>query len=229
VKFRAFRGKNNNIIFLEELPMTNEDIGYVYILRNKAMPDIYKIGITSREDLNKRIDELYTGQTSVPLPFECEFACQVNDYKQVERIIHKAFEHFRINPNREFFRINPDWVKPLLEHLQIEDETEDLSEKIDKSIDPIDKESSVKYRKYKSKFNFVEMGINVGETIIFVNDESKQAEVIENNLVKYNDNKYSLTGLTKELLGKSDFGQPVKYWKYKDKSLLKIYKETYTR
>ncbi|WP_192815192.1 GIY-YIG nuclease family protein, partial [Treponema pedis] len=49
--------------------------GIVYILSNPAMPGIYKIGITSRNDIKHRLKELYT--TSVPVPFECEYACRV--------------------------------------------------------------------------------------------------------------------------------------------------------
>ena len=64
------------------------ETGYVYILRNEAMPGIYKIGITGRDKLEDRINELY--KTNIPLPFECEFAAVVEDYEKVEGIIHNA-------------------------------------------------------------------------------------------------------------------------------------------
>lgn len=41
----------------------------VYVLANKAMPDLIKIGKTQRKDLQARMSELYS--TGVPFPFEC--------------------------------------------------------------------------------------------------------------------------------------------------------------
>lgn len=41
----------------------------VYVLRNEAMPNLIKIGITQRKDLQTRMSELYS--TGVPFPFEC--------------------------------------------------------------------------------------------------------------------------------------------------------------
>jgi len=210
--------------------MADKDIGHVYILKNEAMPGIYKIGITSRDDLSKRIDELYNGQTNIPLPFECEFACKVEDYKQVEKIIHNAFADQRINPSREFFKINPERVIPLLKHLQTEDSTAIISEKINENVPEIDKEANIRYSKRRPNFNFKEMGIKEGEKIIFAGeDKPVEAIVISERLVKYNDKEYTLTKLTAELrsLPDSIAPQPIKYWKYKDKLLREYYNETY--
>jgi hypothetical protein len=122
-----------------------------------------KIGITGRDDLDKRINELYNGQTNIPLPFDCIFACKVENYKEVEKIIHNAFQDNRINPKREFFTINPERVIPLLKHLQIEDATVNINDKINETITDVDKDSNVKYIKRRQNFNFIEMGINIGE------------------------------------------------------------------
>ena len=46
----------------------------VYVLTNPAMPGIVKIGMTEREDVQRRMTELYS--TGVPLPFECVIARQ---------------------------------------------------------------------------------------------------------------------------------------------------------
>ncbi|MBT4763384.1 GIY-YIG nuclease family protein, partial [Candidatus Woesearchaeota archaeon] len=46
----------------------------VYVLINPSIPDIVKIGMTS--DLTTRMRSLYN--SSVPVPFECYFACTVN-------------------------------------------------------------------------------------------------------------------------------------------------------
>jgi hypothetical protein len=208
--------------------MADKEIGYVYILKNEAMPGIYKIGITGRDDLDKRIGELYNGQTSIPLPFNCVFACKVENYKDVEKVIHNAFQDNRVNPNREFFKINPERVIPLLKHLQIEEATVNINDEINKTITEVDKDSNTKYMKRRPNFNFIEMGINIGEKIIFA-DEDKPVEVTvcSEKLVKYNDTEYTLTRLTSELLNINYSVRPLLYWKYKNKLLHDYYDETY--
>jgi hypothetical protein len=207
----------------------DKEIGYVYILRNEAMPGIYKIGVTGRDDLDERIGELYSGKTNIPLPFDCVFACKVENYKAVEKIIHNAFHDNRVNPNREFFTINPERVIPLLKHLQIEDATENIAGKINETIPEADKDANINYTKRRPKFNFIEMGINIGEKIELISDDALvEATVISERLVKYNDVEYALTKLTSELL-KLDYNvRPLLYWKYKGKSLHEYYNETYT-
>jgi hypothetical protein len=80
----------------------SEAKGIVYVLKNPAMPGMVKIGMTTN-DINNRMNELNT--TGVPLPFECLYACEVDDYKLVEKSLHIAFHPYRVNPKREFFNI----------------------------------------------------------------------------------------------------------------------------
>lgn len=51
------------------------EYGIVYLLTNPVMPGLVKICMTTQEDIDKRMKELYT--TGVPVPFECQFACKV--------------------------------------------------------------------------------------------------------------------------------------------------------
>jgi len=64
----------------------------VYILINEAMPNYVKIGRTT--NLEQRIRSL--DNTSTPLPFECFFACTVNDAAFVEKQLHDAFLDNRV-------------------------------------------------------------------------------------------------------------------------------------
>ena len=68
--------------------------GTVYVLTNPAMPDLVKIGKTTR-DLSLRLSDLYT--TGVPLPFECEYAAKVKDVDQTEKAFHLGFKKDRVN------------------------------------------------------------------------------------------------------------------------------------
>ena len=91
------------------------EYGIVYLLTNPVMPGLVKIGMTTQEDIDKRMKELYT--TGVPVPFECQFACKVKkgDCAKIEKALHTAFAPQRINANREFFRIQVEQAKAILE------------------------------------------------------------------------------------------------------------------
>jgi hypothetical protein len=59
--------------------------------------------------------------SSVPVPFECYFACTVKDMKFVERQLHDGFNDFKVNPKHKFFRIDPERVVSILKMVMIED------------------------------------------------------------------------------------------------------------
>ena len=82
-------------------------VGIVYLLTNEAMPGLVKIGKTTNDDAQVRMDQLYN--TSVPVPFTCELALQVENPGKVEQALHKVFHPSRVNPRREFFEI--EWSR----------------------------------------------------------------------------------------------------------------------
>lgn len=114
--------------------------GIVYVLSNDAMPGIVKIGMTLRNDVTSRMKELYG--TGVPLPFNLEYACSVESSKcwEVENALHTAFEPYRVNPNREFFRINAKQAVSILKIIDTnsDDLTDEISDEIASSIDPME-------------------------------------------------------------------------------------------
>jgi len=79
------------------------NIGFIYILENEAMPGLWKIGSSERKNISDRINELYNGHSGVPFPFNIVFVGKVKDHKTVEDCIKKQFKRFRVNPKREFF------------------------------------------------------------------------------------------------------------------------------
>jgi hypothetical protein len=111
--------------------------GIVYILSNPCMIDsvtakpLYKIGRT--QNLSKRLTGLY--DTGVPCPFDCVFACEVNGYKQVESELQKLFSDCRINPDREFFCINPTQLENIISILKRFDGFMDATEKVEKDLE----------------------------------------------------------------------------------------------
>lgn len=82
--------------------------GYVYVLSNPSMPNLYKIGMTARS-VEERIKELNT--TGVPTPYRIEIKIKTNNAKQLEKVLHRDFNDFRINNKREFFNIPLSQIK----------------------------------------------------------------------------------------------------------------------
>jgi hypothetical protein len=208
--------------------MSGNKSGIVYILSNPAMPGLVKIGLTTRENLDDRMQELFT--TSVPVPFECEFACVVDDCVSVEKALHIAFSPNRINPQREFFKIEPEQAMVILKLLQKQDITPSVNEEINKSSSLIDKEAGALLKKQRRPpLNFVEMGIPIGSKIQFNNEEEIiEATIISEKKVKYDEAEYSLTKLTRELLDIDHDVQPTRYWTFEGKILTDYYDKTYS-
>ena len=76
-------------------------MGCVYILTNKEMPNLVKIGQTSSpaEERAKQISIA----TGVPFPFQVAFALYCEQYIKLEKDIHSKLADYRL-PNKEFFR-----------------------------------------------------------------------------------------------------------------------------
>jgi hypothetical protein len=95
--------------------------GIVYVLSNPAMPGLFKIGMTDKTNLALRMKELYT--TGVPLPFDCVYACIVEDNAVTEKAMHSKFAKYRINQNREFFKVGAKSVVKALKKYELQDIT----------------------------------------------------------------------------------------------------------
>lgn len=96
--------------------------GYIYILSNRSMPGLLKIGRTER--LPKiRSKELQT--TGVPHPFEVDFSVFVNDSIKAEQQIHKLLEKqgVRAQANREFFELSLEKAIHIIGIATVSDQT----------------------------------------------------------------------------------------------------------
>lgn len=74
--------------------------GWVYVLSNKAMPGIVKIGYSTK-DPSLRADEL--GGTGLPHPFVVEYDALVVEPRDVEQQVHQRLRE--LHEGKEFFHI----------------------------------------------------------------------------------------------------------------------------
>ena len=203
------------------------EYGIVYLLTNPYMPGLVKIGMTAKTDIEKRMRELYT--TGVPAPFECQFACEVNNKEcaKIEKALHKAFDPQRVNSNREFFKINVEQAKAILELFHHRDVTEDVAEEIENDLTQEDKEASSKAKK-RSPLNYYEMGLHRGDILKWKDDPTITVSVISERKVLYKGEEVSLSALSAQLKGyNTKHIQPTPHWMFEDRLLSEIYDETY--
>ncbi len=183
----------------------------VYVLINEAMPGYVKVGRTS--DLEQRIRSL--DNTSTPLPFECFYACSVNDSNYVERQLHDAFLDHRVRSNREFFMISPDRVVSALKLAEIEN----VTPRKDYVETQEDQKALNEARSRRSAFNFKMVDIFPGSVLSFVNDETIKTKVVDAKSVEYEGNIYSTSSLAQRLLGLDyPVAGPI-YWLYEGETL----------
>jgi len=169
----------------------------VYVLINAAMPGLVKIGKTTQSDVQLRMNQLYT--TGVPVPFECVYAIKVDDCSKVESALHVAFGPYRINPNREFFKIDVEQAIAILKILSIEDVTPQINSELNANVSAAEIESSKKLTK-RPNLNFEEMNIPIGAKLIY-KDGSAEINVNNDKKVDMNGRIMSLTAATREVLG----------------------------
>ena len=200
------------------------EYGIVYLLTNPVMPGLVKIGMTAQEDIDKRMKELYT--TGVPVPFECQFACKVKkgDCAKIEKALHKAFAPQRINANREFFRIQVEQAKAILELFH----HTDVSDEIENDLTDDDKAASVNVKKSRPSLNFFEMGMQKGDILEWKDDPSITVTILSERRISYKGEEISISALSAKLKGYNvKHIAPGPHWLYKDKLLSDIYDETY--
>ncbi|MDA7983043.1 MAG: GIY-YIG nuclease family protein [Alphaproteobacteria bacterium] len=190
----------------------------VYILTNPTIPDLVKIGRTT--NLEERVRSL-SSHSGVPVPFECYYCCEVKDSQEVERRLSIGFGDHRINPKREFYRINPERVKAILEGWAIGDEVT-----LDGVADsPEEQKSLDRERSRRPAFTFSMIGLERGAVLTFLGDETLTATVAGEKTVDFEGERdVSFFHVTLKIL-RERFGKdwpsvrPSNHWEYEGKTL----------
>jgi len=132
-------------------------IGRVYVLTNKAMPNLIKIGFTMNT-VENRVNEL-SSATGVPYAYEIEFQVECRDPEFIEKSVHRNLNNFRVNSNREFFEVSP--IMAAREILSLIDEVIQVETRLDLQG------SLVNSYELKNKINhkFLAEGQNITEWI----------------------------------------------------------------
>ena len=172
-------------------------MGIVYVLSNPAFDNYVKVGRTI--DLEQRLRQL--DNTSVPLPFRCVFAVQVDDEIAVEKLVHQAFADVRVRSTREFFEIDAQRVISALKLTNGKDVTpkEDIAED-EESIEAL--ERTVAKRK---SYRFSDAHGNVGDVLTYSKDDAVTATVVADKKVEFEGEIVSLSKAALTLLHREGY------------------------
>ncbi len=218
------------------MPQTTEHFGYVYVLKNEYMPGIIKIGIT--DNLDERLRTLYN--TSVPVAFDVVYACKVNycDCRKIESALHNAFCTDRVNPKREFFKMEAFRAVEILKLFSIEEVTDEANADIRADLTPSELEAQARatvnresieqeQRKKRPTLNYHDLGVNDGERLYWKDNAEIYVIVHGERKVLYDDEICSLTAVTQKLKNTTKPIAPAPYWLYNGKPLIDIYNDNY--
>lgn len=183
----------------------------IYILTNEAMPGLVKIGRTG-DAVETRISQLST-HSGVPLPFECYFAAEVNDCAKLEKTLHQLFSETRLNPKREFFKIDPEKVVLAVSIGNFTEVTPGAAIGDDEEQQALEK---AKARRPKIKLDA--LGIQPGAVLSFSRDENITATVVDAGKIQYLGETLSLSRAALKILHTLGYKTPSasgsEHWMY---------------
>ena len=173
-------------------------MGIVYVLTNAAFDGYVKIGKAT--NLEQRLRSL--DNTSVPLPFRCVYAVEVDDEAEVERLLHQTFADNRTRTTREFFEVDAQRVISAMRLTRGKDVTpkDDIAED-DEGLKAIEK-AARKPRKICSLFD---ADLKVGDVLHYANDDAITSEVVGAKKVLFEGNETSLSASALTLLQRDGY------------------------
>lgn len=209
--------------------------GVIYILTNPAFPQYVKIGYA--QDLEKRLKQLNRSET-IPYAFRA-YAVYDVESELTDKDLHAIIDS--INPDlrtienfdgkkrvEEFYAMSAEDAYRLLECIAKISGTTDRLKRMKPEGHEIEDENTareVQDAARRGPFRFSMCGIRVGAEVVFVDDVSKKAIVVDDRHVRFASETTSLSALAKQLLGCDHPVQGTLYFTYNGKILDDIRKE----
>ncbi len=186
--------------------------GLVYILTNPCLDGWVKIGMTERNDIERRLQEL-NSPPNIPLSYRCYATYEVENPLEVERRIHSLIDrvddslHAREQLNngrireREFFKISPETAYGIFKDIAVLRGDTNKLKLYTPTLDQSQEQELAENRTKRSNNSFELLNINIGEEISFLYDDTITAKVSNSkNQIEFGDVQYSVTGLARKIL-----------------------------
>jgi hypothetical protein len=225
-----WRGSSRSIwtVRVSELPMVSRRSempnGVIYILTNPSFPEYVKIGYA--DNMEQRLRQLNNSECT-PFAFRVYATYEVEN-RLTDLKLHGLID--KLNPDlrsidtvegkkrvREFYAMSPEDAYEILEAIAGIHGFEDrlVKWKMTKQQKEAEEAADEIKRGKAAPFRFSMCNLSPGDKIEYCNDSSLDIEVLDDKHVMYDGNKYTLTGLARELHGKkvAHIAGP-KYFKY---------------
>lgn len=193
-----------------------EKKGVIYILQNPAFKEYVKIGYA--HDIEKRLRQLNRSET-IPFAFRVYAIYEVKS-ALTDMELHKLIDN--LNPDlrtietfdgkkrvKEFYAMSPEDAYSILESIaKISGTIDCLKRLTPEGHEILDDEiaNEVKENARRGPFRFSEVGIKIGEKIVYIEDASIQPVVVDDRHIEWNKQTTSLSALAQQLKG---FTHPV--------------------
>jgi len=146
---------------------------------------------------------------------------------QVERALHDVLDNSRVNPNREFFEVEPEKVFRILDALALEDVTPG----VDFVKNDADTQALERRKKQRPAIQLMTMlGLEEGATLTTDYIPGETCTVATDRTVSFRGEEVSLTGARNILREEHDIGMrgaATIFWKYEGTTLRRLYREAY--
>ncbi len=185
-------------------------------MTNPALNNMVKIGYAT--DVEQRRKQLST--TNLPYEYEIYATYETSgnlEDKKLHKMIDNLNPDLRVSSNREFFVMAPQEAYELLEAIATISGTKDKLQKV-KIIE------AKKQKVRRPAVNFAKCGIPIGAELVFTEDHTVVAKVVDERKVEYNGEITSLSAISDRIKGYSSSGPT--FFTYKGRKVSEIAEET---
>lgn len=202
-----------------------EKKGVIYILQNPAFKEYVKIGYA--HDIEKRLRQLNRSET-IPFAFRVYAIYEVKS-ALTDMELHKLIDN--LNPDlrtietfdgkkrvKEFYAMSPEDAYSILESIaKISGTIDCLKRLTPEGHEILDDEiaNEVKENARRGPFRFSEVGIKIGEKIVYIEDTSIQPVVVDDRHIEWNNQTTSLSALAQQLKNFNHAVQGTLWFTYK--------------
>lgn len=209
-----------------------EKKGVIYILQNPAFKEYVKIGYA--HDIEKRLRQLNRSET-IPFAFRVYAIYEVKS-ALTDMELHKLIDN--LNPDlrtietfdgkkrvKEFYAMSPEDAYSILESIaKISGTIDCLKRLTPEGHEILDDEiaNDVKENARRGPFRFSEVGIKIGEKIVYIEDASIQPVVVDDRHIEWNKQTTSLSALAQQLKNFNHAVQGTLWFTYKGVKLTEL-------
>lgn len=196
-----------------------------YVLLNEYMPGLVKVGCCPDRPIEDRIKEL-SRATGVPVPFECFYAIDIPEPRELEQTLFAAFSDRRINPRREFLQLDPEQPAAILREFVRRGLATDVTPRAD-ITDSAEEEAALQHaRRRAPNFRFDMAGVPNGAVLRSSFDDNVEATAIHPNRVRLEGEELSLSDAADRIATRMGYHwaavQGPAFWTYEGRKLTEL-------